>query len=172
MVRIEVNGIAVEAETLAGAQKLARKEERRQAEARKARVALNERAYYDARASLGYIASVMGRSGKPYLYDIRKRSYSQDGLGRTQYAVHTRYGSGYLILSPNVQLTCEIEQANGETMGLRVVDDAQVYWWAVGAANTGLNLEEGEAAVWDIPPSMAQELERQWQAQHGDQQAA
>ena len=156
MITIEVNGVRVEADTLKAAQKLARKEEKRQAQKEKAQQARVDIAYEYAFAHLGKLVNA-DRAGTlgMYLWLHPESGKTTDATGRDR--LHLRAKGNTIIVSLDSYTTMHaIGYSNtDETVCIKLWEKSaeRAYWYAVG----------GEGDRWafvDVPEYLVVKLER------------
>ena len=149
---IEVNGVKVEAETLKEANKLAKREEKRQALGEEEKKAKQEKAYQRAYAEVGLLACHPTRN--IWIWQTY-RGVKQDGE-YTNLLVEQETTGTFRTAYP---VSTVLAYPSGQVYGARVADpyDGPV-WFAFG-------VYESELAVAYFPPFLAEILEKAYQAE-------
>ena len=157
MVSIEVNGVRVEADTLKDAQKLAKKEEKRQARVEKERLGKVDRAKVFAFAEIGKLAQSPNR--RNWLYPATASWIRTDN--RYWYV---RGGDEQSPVEYTVAAhpTCLLRRIDGPVYGVRIqYTVGDFYWLALGSF-------EGVTTYEVFPDSLAAVLEAQYQSEPKD----
>ena len=158
MITIEVNNVRVEADTLKAAQKLAKKEEKRQAQAEATQNAQVDSAYEYAFAHLGKLVNA-DRAGTlgMYLWLHPESGMTRRADGRDQLHIQAKDSTSPVVVTLDSYTTIQaIGHSNtDETVCVKLWDTAaeRAYWYALGA--------EGDRwAFVDVPEYLVIKLER------------
>ena len=156
MITIEVNGVRVEAESLKDAQKLARKEEKRQAQKETARNAKSTMAYEHAFAHLGKLVNAE-RAGTLSLYLWLHPEYGKttDATGRDQLHLRTKDNTIVVPMDSYTTIQAIGSDNTDETVCVKLRDRSaeRACWYTVGG-------EEDRWAFVDVPEYLTVKLER------------
>ena len=158
MVSIEVNGVRLEADTLKDAQKLARKEEKRQTHEEAERNARVDIAYEYAFAHLGKLVNA-DRAGTlgMYLWLHPESGMTHGADGRDRLHIHAKDGTPTVVVTLDSYTTIQAigHSHTNETVCVKLWDTSaeRAYWYTVG----------GEGDRWafvDVPEYLVVKLER------------
>ena len=160
MITIEVNGIKVEAETMKEAQKLAKREEKRQAREETDKQGRTDIAYDRAFAHLGRLINAdRAQTLSSYLFLSPDSGKTGGEDGRDM--LHLSYPGGKTIVTMDSYVNLDVIGWNNsdDVVCVRLSEKGnsqQIYWYAVG----------GEGDSWafvDIPEVLTTTLEKYWQ---------